>query len=323
MSMRMLVTGRGSIAGRHVRHLRELVPDVQLALLSGTGEVDAALHPCEVLADLDAGLRWKPDAVVIASASSRHAQELETCLQWGLPCLAEKPLVIARSELARIRAARDAASSTPVAVGCNLRHLPALRKLRDELQGGSLGKVVRAQLEVGQNLTQWRPARDLQSSYSAHAEQGGGVVFDLVHEIDLAHWLLGPLQVRAAIGGHFSSLQIAADDVHVALLQDAGGAPVVVGLDYVSQRPVRRYAIVAEGGTLVCDLMARRLSLGQREAVRMITDDPGDFDVEYTYRLQMMDWLAALRDPQHAVASPLADAFETTELMLAMKEAAP
>ena len=41
--MRVLVTGRGSIAKRHVRVLRELLPNADVAVLSATGDVDPVL----------------------------------------------------------------------------------------------------------------------------------------------------------------------------------------------------------------------------------------------------------------------------------------
>lgn len=320
-SLRMLVTGRGSIARRHVQQLRALRPDAAVAVVAAGGEVDAALQPCEIVADLAQGLAWKPDAVVIASVSSRHAVELLACLEQRLPCLVEKPIAISSGELALLRQAA-AGSRLPVQVGCNLRHLPALARLKALLTGDSLGWLIRAQLEVGQDLGQWRPGRDLAGTYSANAAQGGGVVFDLVHEIDMARWLLGPLQVRAAIGGHLSSLPIASDDVHTALLQAAHGAPVTVALDCVSQQPVRRYAFVAERGTVLCDLMAGELSIATRDGVRIETRVAADFHVAQTYAAQMADWLAALDDPQRTLVTPLSDAFETAALMLAMKQAA-
>jgi predicted dehydrogenase len=321
MALRVLVTGRGSIARRHVQQLRLLAPDAAMAVLAPAGQVDETLQPCEILPDLPRGLAWKPDAVVIASISSRHAGELEACLRQGLPCLAEKPIAISAGELETLRQAASA-SRAAVQVGCNLRHLPALVRLKELLATGSLGRLVRAQLEVGQDLAQWRPGRDLASSYSSKQEQGGGVVFDLVHEIDMARWLLGPLRVKAAIGGHLSGLAVDCDDVHTALLQAASGAPVTIALDYVSQRPVRRYAFVAERGTVVCDLMARRLTLATREGERVETDAPADFDIGATYRTQLADWLAAVDDPRHVLVSPLSDALESAALMLAMKEAA-
>lgn len=321
MSLRVLVTGRGSIARRHVQHLRALVPGVVVAVVAG-GPLDESFGHCEAMSTFDAGLAWRPDAVVIASVSSRHALELAACLQHRLPCLVEKPVAIARDELAFLRDGTAAAPALAVQVGCNLRQLPALQQLKALLAGGSLGRIVRAQFEVGQNLAQWRPGRDLAGSYSADAQRGGGVLFDLVHEVDMARWLLGALRVRAAVAGHLSHLPITSDDVHTALLIDSFSAPVVVALDYVSQRPVRRYALVGERGTAVFDLMARQLTIEHAAGVRVLTDRAEDFDVAHTYRAQMADWLAAVSDPTHAVLSPLADALDTTELMLAMQEAA-
>lgn len=321
MALRILVTGRGAIARRHVQHLRVLSPDATVAVVASAGAVDEALSPCEIVPDFARGIAWRPDAVVIASVSSRHAGELDTCLQLGLPCLAEKPIAVTAGELAMLRRVA-AVAQVPVQVGCNLRHLPALVRLKELLAGGTLGRLVRAQLEVGQDLRQWRPGREVAASYSASAALGGGVVFDLVHEIDMACWLLGPLQVKAAIGRHLSSLPGDCDDVHTALLQDAGGAPVTVALDYVAQLAVRRYAFVAERGTVVCDLMERRLTVATREGVRTETDAAADFDIGQTYAAQLSDWLAALSDPRRLLVSPLEDAFEATELMLAMKAAA-
>lgn len=323
MARRFLVTGRGSIALRHVRHLREFLPALELAVVARGGTVDPAFGDCTRIASFEEGLQWQPDAVIIASVSSRHADELEACLLQGLPCLAEKPLVIERKQLERVRAASAVGVAVPaVVVGCNLRYLPALRRLAAELKETNLGVVARAHFEVGQDLAQWRPSRDLSSSYSAKVAQGGGVVFDLVHEIDMARWLLGPLGVRAALGARTGPLPIETDDVHVALLERSNGAPVIVSLDYVSQQAVRRYDVVCAGGTLTCDIRAARLTRTGRDGCHMLTDLPSDFDVPQTYRAQMQDWLAALCDPAHAVASPLGDALETASLMLAMNEAA-
>lgn len=321
--MRVLVTGRGSIAQRHVRHLRELLPDVVLAVVSSTGELAPALLPCVVFGDMDSALGWNPDAVVIASISSKHAHELECCLRLRLPCLVEKPLVIHRAELSRLCAV--AAQLPPIAatvVGCNLRYLPALQQLRRALDGAAPGRVVRAQFEVGQDLAQWRPSRDLQSAYSADARLGGGVVFDLVHEIDMAQWLLGSLRVHGAVGGHFGDLPIASDDVHVGLLKTTLGAPVVVSLDYVSHQPVRKYAIVMTSGTFTVNIMGKKMTWQDAKGCHVLSDGVENFDVQKTYRLQMMDWLTAIENPAHEVASSFVDAVKTADLMLCMQEAA-
>lgn len=321
--MRVLVTGRGSIAKRHVRHLRELIPGVEIAVISGTGEIDPVFGPCKVLGGIDDGFAWQPDAVVIASISSRHSSELALCLESGIPCLVEKPLVTDRVQFDQLCALAERSTASPaVVVGCNLRYLPALAKLRIELERDAPCGVLRAHLEVGQELTQWRPGRELKDSYSAFASQGGGVLFDLVHEIDMAQWLLGPLSVGASVAGHLSSLPIESNDVHVALLKTAQGAPVVVSLDYVSQLPVRRYVLVTAAGTFIVDLMKKNITLETREGSRVINDRLQDFDIAQTYQLQIMDWLAAAGSQGHKLVSPLADGLKTAGLMLAIHEAA-
>ncbi|MFN3440384.1 MAG: Gfo/Idh/MocA family oxidoreductase, partial [Acidovorax sp.] len=153
-------------------------------------------------------------------------------------------------------------------------------------------------------------------------EQGGGVVFDLVHEIDMALWLLGPLTVLGAVGGRFGPLEIRSDDVHVALLRGSNGAPVTVSLDYVSAQPVRRYVFVGAKGTLICDLISRQVVLEGSAGREVIAVAAEDFDVTATYGLQMSDWLRALDEPTHTLTSPLIEAFTTADLMLSMKEAA-
>ena len=321
--MRVLVTGRGSIAQRHARHLRALLPDLALAVISSTGEVDSSLLPCTLFGNMQAALRWNPDAIVVASISSKHADELEICLRLGLPCLVEKPLVMNSGQLALLEKASQAQCvSNAIVVGCNLRYLPALKKLKRALNGAVPCRILRAHLEVGQALAQWRPSRDLKTTYSADAASGGGVIFDLVHEIDMARWLLGPLVVHAAIGGHFSDLPIHSHDVCTALLKTTLGTPVVISMDYVSLQAVRKYAIVTDSGTFLVDIMGKNIVLHTDKDSRVVTDAAEDFDIAITYQSQMADWLMAIADHQHAVVSSLAEGLKTAELMLNIKQSA-
>jgi predicted dehydrogenase len=324
--MKILITGRGSAAQRHVRHLRELRSDLALGVFSH-GEPADALAPFKWLPDWKSALAWRPQAVIIAGVSASHADELLACLDAGWPCLVEKPLVTTQAALAAVRVAVEKrALVAPVVVGCNLRYLPSLQRAGEILRSGVLGRIVRAQFEVGQNLSQWRTGRVLRGSYSAQAVLGGGVLFDLVHEVDLARWLLGPLQVRASISGQFSqplaALGLCSDDVHVALLSLASGAPVTVSLDYVSQVLVRRHVFTGELGTLTWDLACRRCWIDGTQGVIELAAGAEAFDMAQTYRAQMHDWLQAIDNPAHNVVSSLADSLESTALMLAMKEAA-
>lgn len=323
--MRILVVGRGSIAQRHVRCLRAVVPEVQLAVLSA-GEPVAAFAPFEQLGNWQDASQWGPDGVVVASVSSRHADELLACMAAGWPCLVEKPLVVQRSQwsiLRRFVAAQ--AKPQSIVVGCNLRYLGSLQKARQVLQRGDLGRIVRAHLEVGQDLRLWREGRRLDEVYSSKSALGGGVLLDLVHEVDLARWMLGPMTVCAGIAGQWSrplmDAGVCTNDVQVALLKLQSGAPVTLSLDYVSRRLVRRHVFVGENGTLTWDLVLKRCWIESADDTVEVATMPQDFDMSQTYAAQMHDWIASIFDPQRQVLSSLSDGMDTAELMLDILDA--
>ena len=86
----------------------------------------------------------------------------------------------------------------PVYVACDLRFDTSLLHFRRRLLDVSAIHSVR--IECQSYLPAWRPDRDYRQSYSARAEEGG-VLLDLIHEIDYAVWLFGapsegPAQLR-------------------------------------------------------------------------------------------------------------------------------
>lgn len=293
--MRALIAGFGSIGRRHAINLQKLLDPVEFILLRSKEEVDSAGQaPGVTLAgNLEAALRAKPDLAVISNASSRHADVLIPLLEAGIPCYIEKPVVTREDDARRLHAVLDKMDSVPVTLaGCNLRFLPSLIKLRALLEEGVTGNVVRASLQVGQWLPDWRPGRDYRLSYSANPQMGGGAILDLIHEIDMARWLFGEFDRVMALAGKLSSLDIATEDTACMLLGKNRGGPFVhVSVDYVSRKPVRRYEIVGDEGTLVWDLGSRRLELSSPRGEDVI--DCGDlgFDIASTYVSAMSEFV--------------------------------
>ncbi len=281
------------------------------------------LPRARVVHDLRAALDAAPDIAVIATPSHLHAEQLMALLGAGIPCYVEKPVV---ADMDQARALEDflrfLPTLAPTQTGCNLRFLPSLDRLRSMIRGGTLGHVVRATLEVGQWLPDWRPSQDYRSSYSAHAGQGGGVILDLVHELDQARWLFGEFDRVHAVAGHFSSLDIDAEDTACILLgRDTGPPAVSIGLDYVSRQRVRRYSIVGESATAVWDLASQRLDLMRPDANETVDCGERAFDISHTYVRAMESFMESVTvgraGPQDVV-----DGLRSTKLALSAKAAA-
>jgi len=292
------MVGTGSIGRRHMASLRGLVPDVQFDVLreAGRGTDTSALGEVEVVTSLELALERRPDLMVIASPSSMHLRPLLAAIESGTPFYAEKPVVSTLEELAVLEARVERGGLPPNMVGCNLRSLPSLMALKSLLDEGRLGRLARADFEAGQWLPDWRPAQDYRQGYSAKRALGGGVLLDLIHEIDAAQWLLGSFEHVSGFATRASSLEIDSDDSASLLMARAGGPIATVRIDYVSRRPIRRYTLVGDLGTATWDLRAATLTLSNADVVQALPLAADAFDVPATYPAAMREMLAAIRE---------------------------
>ncbi len=139
------------------------------------------------------------------------------------------------------------------------------------------------------------------------------MVLDLIHEIDAARWLFGEFDTVHAVGGHYSQLDIKSEDSAAIILGRALGPAVSIGLDYVSRRPLRRYEIVGDEGSLLWDLPAKKLLVLRDGGEETLTDDPTHFDVSVTYIEAMQEFLSAI-DGNRTTSQDLSDGLQSAAL---------
>ena len=202
--------------------------------------------------DLTTALRdERPDHVVIATETASHLSILGLLAEEGFAgtVLVEKPLAASVEE-----SPLDSLPFRAVAVGYQLRFHPAVTAARVALAGA---RPVTMVASVGQHLAAWRPGRDVGDSASARIEDGGGVLRDLSHELDLVLWLGGDWHRVCALGGRSGALgpTVATDDRWGILLELRSGAVVSVDLDALDRVGRRRLTLVAEDRSVAVDLI--------------------------------------------------------------------
>jgi predicted dehydrogenase len=249
MSCRALVIGYGSIGQRHARVLQSL--GLQVAVVSRRSIGDGHV----VYGDLPAGLHDFSYAVV-ADETARHAVSLEELSRRAFRgrVLVEKPLFAAPTALPPHKFER-------AGVGYNLRFHPAVKVLRQSIAGRALQM---AHLYVGQWLGDWRKGRDAKATYSGSRVQGGGVLRDLSHELDLATWLFGDWKRVAALGGRLGSITVDSDDGWAILLECERCPVVAIHLSYFDRPARRTITVQSDGATFCADLVANLLDTNGR-----------------------------------------------------------
>ena len=199
---------------RHPRARLEYVVDLDRA----AAERLAERHGARVL-DTEAALAdERIGAAVIASSTDSHEPLIAGCVAAGKAVFCEKPLDL-DVERARRSLARAAASSMLLCLGFNRRYDPSFRRLQDEIAKGSLGTI-----EV---LT--ITSRDPAPPPLDYVRRSGGLYRDMmIHDFDMARWLLGtePVEVYASGSCLIDPGIGAAGDVDTAavVLRTAGGA---------------------------------------------------------------------------------------------------
>ena len=155
-------------------------PSPEMAAEAGRLAPNATLVP--TLDDLlDAGV----DGVVIATPSALHAEQSIRALERGAAVFCQKPLGRTAAEA---RAVVDAARAADRLLGVDLsyRFTAGMRRIREVVRSGALGRVFAADLVFHNAYGPDKPW------FYDPALSGGGCVMDLgVHLVDLALWTLG------------------------------------------------------------------------------------------------------------------------------------
>lgn len=336
--MKALICGLGSIGQRHVRMLRRVCgADVQISAyrsrklpivisdkLAATEGIAPEVHyGLTAFDDLDAALAARPDMVFVTNPISMHVPTALAAAKAGAHIFLEKPVSHSLEGIDALLGEVERRRLVTM-VGFQLRFHPMLASVRARVASGGIGRVVSAELHFGEWLPGMHPYEDYRDSHAARADQGGGVINCLSHEVDLARWLVGPVESVAASGGHLSELEMSGvEDVADLLLTCRRGAarvPVHVHLDFV-QQPMRRFGrIYGDRGTIEWDYPS--------SMVRVVPPPPGQPETEMwssferndMFVAEVAEFVAAVREGG-ATSIPLADGVETLKVCAAAKRA--
>ena len=251
---RVLIVGYGSIGQRHLKIVRERLPDASIMVFRHQATADLPEMANLVTSSINDIYSFQPEAAIIANPAPFHMQFAKELIDMGCHLLIEKPISDKSDDvvdlLQRVRAA-----GVVCQVGYNLRYLPSLSQFRNFINENLVGQPLSIRCEVGQYLPSWRSDNDYRHGVSARSDLGGGVMLELSHEIDYLCWIFGEVDWVSSWFGHVSDLDIDVEDtahLNLGFKSKEFNKPVIANLnmDFIRRDATRNCTVIGSNGSL-------------------------------------------------------------------------
>jgi len=294
--LRFCQFGAGRIGQIHAANLAGH-PDAELVsvvdVVADAAEALAANYGAHVTTPEDALADDTVDAVIIASSTDTHADLIEASARAGKAIFCEKPIDL---DIGRVDAclAVVAGCDVPLFVGFNRRFDPSFAALKARLDDGEIGPVEMVSIT----------SRDPGPPPLAYLKVSGGLFRDMmIHDLDMARWLLGeePVQVFAFAEALVDPAVATVGDVDTAVvvLRTASGRLAQISN---SRRAVygydQRVEVLGSTGMLRAEnLRPTSVEIATETSTR--TDNPLHFFLERyadAYRIELDTFIGAVRD---------------------------
>ena len=196
--VRMGIVGLGRMGRRHAENLARRVDGAELVaacspLAEDTAWAREALGVGATCAELGELLAHPAlDAVLLATPTALHADQIVASLEAGKHVFCEKPLALDLADCRRVEAVAARHPAQIAMIGFVRRFDPSYRDAHARIAAGRIGRPFLVRSQTGDQL-------DPSGFFVRYAATSGGIFLDCsIHDIDLARWLLGDPAPRRA-----------------------------------------------------------------------------------------------------------------------------
>ena len=233
--LRVAMAGAGMISRHHLLAWRALGARIELVGICDPDRERAELRAREfgipAIYTEPATLldQTRPDVLDVVAPRAAHAAWVEAAAERGIDAMCQKPLAPTLAEAEAL--VRRVAGSCRLMVHENWRFRPWYRRLRGWLDAGELGDLLSFELTMHSSgllpdASGRRPGLERQP-FMAH-EPRLMLAEVLIHHLDVARFLCGPLRVLHARAAR-TVPAVVGETLATVFLETASGAPVVVG----------------------------------------------------------------------------------------------
>jgi len=283
--IKVLIIGLGSIGQRHAKALIKLNISHIAALRTGKGQKNVLpdFNNIRTFDKEEEAFNWQPTHLIISNPTSLHLHFVKIAIRKGIKFFVEKPI---SDDLQEIIAIENIEKANGV-VGYNLRFHGLFRLIKQIITNKTYGKIISAQLHVGQYLPNWHPYEDYREAYYSKKELGGGALRTLSHEVDLMQYFFDDVLSLYAKVQKNSELEIDVDDVTNIIAQTSNCPQVTVHINLLDPNIKREGRIYFSKGVLEYDFMKSKVFFISNSGKETILYSKKEIlDTQYEYQMK-------------------------------------
>ena len=267
----ILFLGLGGAGQRHLRILREKLPNVRMIGARRTGKTPVlnsdftvkngtsleSEYDIEFFKDVNEAYEQKPDLVVIATPTSDHAESIIKAAKNKANILVEKPGAMNIKQAHNVvSAVKD--NKVGFFISYQRRFHPLIVRLRSVLDSHKIGELMSVRVAVSSYVPDWHPYEDFHDLYACRSDLGGGVLRTESHEIDMITLLFGHPKQIFSTGGCRGKFDLDIED-SVNLLFDYSSFSVQMSLCFMQKKQERNLKLFGQKGWIEFDLINQKL----------------------------------------------------------------
>lgn len=280
--MSFLIIGTGAIGKRHANNLIKLGETVKTISIQNDG-----------LSGLKRTLKSNTfEAAIICTATQLRAEVISLLAAKPMPVYIEKPVAYNNEELDRITDVLGDLTHRSFA-GFMMRYHPAVQYLANLTQ-----PAYRFAFDIGHDVNQWRENWNFADSYASNPN-GGGVLLDLCHELDMAQTTCGPLKIDNV--SSFSHPDFPDVDFTTSIAAHSDNGHGSINMDYISPVSTRKISIWCADQTIMFDLANDDYRVTTRDGTKQLDLS---IDRQKMFQEAMADFVRLVRGKE--VMNPIA-----------------
>ena len=253
----VLIIGTGSIAQKHIKNLISM--NYKISVFSERNrkiknpKIKKKILYIKNLSDLS-----KFNFVIIANETNKHLNYIKFCIEKKKDVYFEKPVFHKKYNFIELEK-KIKKNNLFFYCGYQLLMHEKIKFLSNFLKKQ---KILSFVFQVGYDYKKWREGKYTSSRYFLNRSKGGGVIFELIHEINLIQHLIGKIDKIKTLKKSTNSNKF--EDLGLSLIKTKNNVNGILYQDMLSSSYFRNYKIICKKCTIELDISKQILKINDK-----------------------------------------------------------